>query len=371
MKIRAALLVGMWLPAAAFLAGCSTGANSKVPPPPAAVPVRVKPALQKDVPIRLRAIGTVEAYSTVAVKTMVSGPLTKIGFREGQDVRKGDLLFEIDPRSYEAALRSAEANLARDVALKKNAEAEKQRYSFLVDKDLVPRQQYDTVAANADALEATVKADAAQVENARVQLDYCIIRSPIDGRTGSLLVQRGNVVKANDTTLVVIHQVSPIYVSFSLPERHLAEIRSRAAAGRLAVDAVLPGEEKTPARGTLTFISNAIDNATGTILMKGTFPNDDRRLWPGQFANAALRLGTVPKAVVVPSEAVQAGQEGNYLFVIRPDQTAEVRPVTTGQAMDGETVIEKGVRPGEQVVTDGQLRLSPGVKVVIKKEAAG
>ena len=328
-------------------------------------------AVQKNIPIQARAIGTVEAYSTVSVKTMIGGQILKVGFSEGQDVRKGDLLFEIDSGPYVAALKMAEAARARDIALKDNAEKEVRRYASLVEKNLVPRQQYDQFASSAAALEATVQADAAAIENARVQLAYCFIRSPIDGRTGSLLVQSGNVVKANDATLVTINQVVPIRVSFSIPEQYLADVRKYKAAGTLKVEAAPQDGKADPVPGTLSFIGNAVDPATGTIQLKGTFPNADRRLWPGQFANVVLTLAVRSGAVIVPSQAIQTGQQGQYVFVVRPDLTVEARPVTAGEAFEGETVIVKGILAGEKVVTDGQLRLVPGAKVEAKKGTAG
>jgi len=353
------------------LSGCSqetssimTGAQQT------GVPVTVGTAAKKDFPVQVRAIGTVEAFSTVTIKTLVAGQITKVAFREGQDVKRGDLLFEIDPVPFQVALQEAEATLAKDVALKDNAEKEAKRYALLIEKDLIPRQQYDQVIANLGALEATVKADAAQVEQSRVKLGYCFLRSPINGRTGDLSVNRGNIVKENDTKLVVINQVIPIYVTFSVPEQHLAEIRRHQAAGVLAVEAVLPGGEGGPIRGSLDFISNEVDKTTGTIQLKGKFANADRRLWPGQFVNVSLTLAVRRDAVLVPSQAIQTGQEGRYVFVIKPDLTAEMRPVTAGPSLGGDTVIEQGVQAGEQVVTDGQLALVPGSRVDVKSPEA-
>jgi multidrug efflux system membrane fusion protein len=325
---------------------------------------------KKDFPVQVRAIGTVEAFSTVTIKTLVAGQITKVAFREGQDVKRGDLLFEIDPVPFQVALQVAEATLAKDVALKENAEKEAKRYALLVEKDLIPRQQYDQVIANLGALEATVKADAAQVEQSRVKLGYCFLRSPIDGRTGDLSANRGNIVKENDTKLLVINQITPIYVTFSVPEQRLAEIRRNQAAGNLAVEAVLPGGEGDPIGGSLDFISNEVDKTTGTIQLKGKFANADRRLWPGQFVNVSLTLAVRRDAVLVPSRAIQTGQEGRYVFVIKPDLTAEMRPVTPGQSLGEDTVIEQGVQAGEQVVTDGQLGLVPGSKVDVKSPEA-
>jgi membrane fusion protein, multidrug efflux system len=348
---------------ASLLVGCSPGGRTSPPGPPKGVPVTIGSAVQKNIPIQVRAIGTVEAYSTVAVKTMIGGQITKVGFSEGQDVRKGDLLFEIDSAPFEAALKMAEAARARDIALKDNAEKEVRRYAALVEKNLVPRQQYDQFVSSAAALEATVQADAAAVQNARVQLAYCSIRSPIDGRTGSLLVQQGNVVKANDATLVTINQVVPIRVSFSIPEQYLAEVRKYHAAGTLKVEAIPQDGKANSVSGALSFIGNAVDPATGTIQLKGTYPNTDRRLWPGQFVNVVLTLTVRSGAVVVPSEAIQTGQKGQYVFVVRPDLTVEARPVVAGEVYEGGTIIGKGIAAGEKIVTDGQLRLVPGVKV--------
>jgi len=328
-------------------------------------------AVRENVPVQVRAIGAVEPYSTISVKTMVSGQILKVHFVEGQDVRSGELIFEIDPASYKAALALAEATLAKDLALKDNAEKEVRRYAALIEKDLVPRQQYDQMVSAAAALEATVKADAAAVENARVQLGYCYIRSPIDGRTGSILVQEGNVVKANDAALVTINQIQPIRVSFSVPEQRLSEIRRYRSTHSLKVEALPQDGSAVTSTGSLSFIGNAVDAATGTIQLKGMFANADRRLWPGQFVNVVLTLTERTGAVVVPSQAVQTGQEGQYVYVARPDRTVEARPVTTGEIFEGRTVVEKGVQAGEEVVTDGQLRLVPGAKVEARQAAGG
>ena len=367
-----AALLSLLIAAPLVFSGCSRDSNSRTAGEQRrAVPVTVVTAVQKDFPVQVRAIGTVEAFSTVTIKTLVAGEITKVAFREGQDVKRGDLLFEIDPVPFQVALQVAEATMAKDLALKENAEKEAKRYALLVEKDLIPRQQYDQVVANLGALEATVKADAAQVEQSRVKLGYCFLRSPIDGRTGDLSVNRGNIVKENDTKLVVINQIVPIYVTFSVPEQRLAEIRRHQATGNLSVDVMLPGDEERPIRGTLDFLSNEVDKTTGTILLKGKFANADRRLWPGQFVNVSLTLAVRRDAVLVPAQAIQTGQEGLYVFVVKPDLTAEMRPVTPGQSLGGDTVIEQGVKPGEQVVTDGQLGLVPGSKVEVKQPEAG
>jgi multidrug efflux system membrane fusion protein len=331
----------------------------------------VDTAVQKTVPVQLRAIGNVEAYSTVTVKSKVGGELVRVHFTEGQDVKKGSLLFTIDPRPYEAALKQAEANLERDVAQAKHAREDARRYESLIQKGVVPQQQYDKFSTDADALEATVLADRAAVDNAKIQLGYCTIYSPIDGRTGSLIVKQGNIIKAEDINLVVINQIVPIDVVFSVPEQFLSEIKKYMALGKLQVEALIPVDQNRPERGVITFIDNAVDTNTGTIRLKGTFANTDRRLWPGQFVNVTLTLTTQPNAILIPSQAVQAGQEGQYVFVIKPDFTAEQRPVVTGRTLNNKTVVEKGVQAGERVVTDGQLQLVPGTKVEVKTRPAG
>jgi multidrug efflux system membrane fusion protein len=264
-----------------------------------------------------------------------------------------------------------EANLARDQAQLENANAQADRYSKLFESGIVSKEQYDTFRTNSDALAAAVRADKAEIERAKIDLDYCTIRSPIDGRTGSLLVHSGNIVKSNETVLVVINQIVPIYVSFTVPEQYLAEIRRHMADGTLGVIATTREDEQRPVAGTLTFVDNSVDSTTGTIRLKGSFLNQERRLWPGQFVNVALKLSTQPGAIVVPSQAVQTGQSGFYAYVVKSDLSAELRPVVPGSQVGGETVIEKGLQPGESVVTDGQLRLYPGAKVEVKGQPAG
>jgi membrane fusion protein, multidrug efflux system len=367
----AALLVSVGA-CLALLPACSdNGAKGNAAAPnlmAMTVPVAIASATQKTVPVDVRVIGNVEAYSTVTVRSQVDGEVERVHFQEGQDVKADDLLFTIDSRPYVARLRQAEANLAKDAAQAKNAEAQADRYTKLFQAGIVSKDQYDQFHTNADALEASVKADKAAVESAKVDVGYCTIRSPIAGRTGNLMIHPGNVVKANDAGLVVINQITPVYVDFSVPEQYLAQIKRYTAHGKLAVRAIIPQDEQRPAVGVLSFINNNVDNATGTILLKGTFANPDRRLWPGQFVNVVLTLTAKPNAVVVPSQAVQTGQSGQYVFLVKPDQTVEMRPVTPGQTVNGETVIEKGLEPGETVVTDGQLRLFPGAKVQAKTQ---
>lgn len=362
---RRALILPI-LALAAVLAGC--GKTKAGPPAESAVPVVVATAAQKDVPVDVRAVGTVEAYSNVQVKSMIAGEITKVGFREGQDVRKGDLLFEIDPRFYRAALAQAEGNLARDIAQEANAKAQAARYASLFKEGVVSREQNDQVQTSANALSEAVQADRAAVDTAKVNLTYTTIRSPIDGRTGNLMVHQGNVVKANDIALITINQIKPIYVTFSVPEQYLPDIKKYEAHGRLAVAARVPNEPQAPV-GYLSFIDNSVDAATGMIKLKGTFANDERRLWPGQFADVALTLTIQKNAVVVPSAAVQTGQNGQFVFVVKQDSTAEMRPVMVERIVESQTVLRGGVQAGEQVVTDGQLRLTPGRKVATSKPA--
>ncbi len=355
----------------------SCAREKKAPQRPAA-PVTVATAVKKDVPVELNEIGSVEATSTISVRSQVNGELKEVHFQEGQFVKKGDLLFVIDPLPYEAALREAEAVLARDSAQLDTARKDYERASELIKGGYVTRQQFDQAKNTASALEASVRGDQAAVKTARLNLDYCYIHSPVDGRTGRILMNRGNVIKANDDKpMLVIYRVRPIYVSFSVPEKYLAGIKRFSKERKLEVTASVPPPASGPlagvggeeSRGVLTFIDNSVDTATGTIMLKGTFENRDDLLWPGQFVNTVLKLYVRKGAVVVPARAVQTGQKGQYLFVIKSDDTAEERGIVTGISFGPETasqtVIEKGVDAGETVVTDGQLQLTSGVKVEI------
>jgi membrane fusion protein, multidrug efflux system len=357
------------------LLGCGLlGACSATKPPvtrAAAVPILAVAVEQKDVPLQVKAIGAVEAYSNVSVKTQVTGELTGVHFREGQDVSRGQLLFTLDKRPFDAALKQAQGMLARDQAQAANARAQARRYESLNKAGVVSKEEYEQMQSNADALEAAVLADQAAVENARVQLVYCTIYSPIDGRTGPLLIHQGNMIKANDTPfLVSINQVQPIYATFTVPEQNLADIKRFSSQGKLRVQAFIPNDPRGPATGWLSFIDNTVDQTTGTIKLKGEFTNADRRLWPGQFVDVVLTLAQQPHAIVVPSQAIQNGQTGQFVFVIKPDMTVEARPVTLDRSTDGQAVIAKGLAAGEQVVTDGQLRLVPGVTKVELRQAA-
>ena len=389
------------LAAALFLTGCSDSAAGKPTRGAAAsppVPVTAADAVEKTVPIQRTAVGNATAYTTVGIKAQVSGQLVQVHFKEGQDVKKNDLLFTIDRRPFEAALRQAEAalrqrqaeveqaiaNLERDTAQLANARVQERRYRELVTRELVAREQYEQLQTNLAAMEATVQADRAAVENAqaseraaqanvdtaKLQLAYTEIRAPIDGRTGNLLVQNGNVVKANDDNpMVVINQVHPIYVSFAVPEQYLGDIKKYGAEGRLHVEVRPPHQSQTLARGELTFINNAVDQTTATIQLKATFANADNALWPGQFVDVVLTL-TSRTAIVVPSHAIQPGQQGPFVFVVKADATVDSRPVVPGTRLGAETIIEQGLRPGERVVTDGQIRLVPGAKVDVRPTKA-
>lgn len=353
--------------AAVLVLGQLTACNKEKDPPKVKppVPVKVAVARQETVPLQLRAVGRVAPCATVAIKSQISAEVLKVHFQEGDMVKKGALLFTLDPRSYRAALGQAEAGLAQDIIKSRNAHRDAERYRGLVADGIVTSEQYEQLRTAADALDAAVKADRAAVENARTQLSYCTIRAPLTGRTGDLQLQAGNIVKANaDTAMVTINQIAPIYVNFSLPEGELPALRRQLRRHPLPVSAFSPGEAKDPARGKVTFFDNTVDPTTGTILLKGTFANVDGRLWPGTFANVVLTLATLPHRVVVPTQAVQTGQQGDYVFVVRPDRTVALRQVTAGPAYLGETVIAKGVAVGETVVTDGQMRLSAGAQVV-------
>jgi|YelNatPaOPRAMG01_1025707.scaffolds.fasta_scaffold08537_5 multidrug efflux system membrane fusion protein len=350
----------------ALLSACG-GTQKRGGIPPA--PVTVAQSVRKDVPIVLSAIGTVEAYNSVNIKPLVGGEITRVAIKEGQDVNKGDVLFIIDPRPYEAALQQAQGILARDKAQLVSAEAQARRYADLVKKDYITKQDYDNAVAAAGALQSSVQADEGAVQTARLNLGYCTVRAPIPGRTSNLLIQLGNVVKANDVPVLVLNQITPIYVNFSVPESELSEIRRQQAVHPLKVLAALP-TGGAPFEGELSLINNTVDPTTGMILLKATFPNEDKALWPGSFVHVSLTLGTRKGAVVVPDKAIQEGQQGTFLFVVKPDRTVEMRPVTVGQRRNDEAIIEKGLQAGEEVVTDGQLRLFPGAKVEIKNGPA-
>jgi multidrug efflux system membrane fusion protein len=350
--------------------GAKEGKSGKAKGPPA-VPVTVATVQQQTIPVRLHAIGNVEAFATVALRARVDGQIVEVNFREGQPLKKGEVLFRIDPRPYEAALRQAEANALRDRAARDQARSQEKRYQELLDKNFISKEAYAQIRTNAATAEATAKASQAALENARLNLEYCTIRSPLDGYVGRALLQAGNLVRANDPNpLVVINQVRPIYVNFGIPEQHLPDVRKHMATGPLAVEVVPIDAQQGAPRGTLIFVDNAVDPSTGTIRLRAQFDNTEAALWPGQFVNVSLRLYEQADALVVPATAVQTGPEGQYVYVIADDMTADVRRVTV-QRTDGErAIIAKGVAKGERVVTRGQLRLGPKTRVQIGKTPA-
>ncbi len=342
--------------------------SKKKPPPPAphGVPVLAGKAVQKSMPVIIEAIGTIEAYNSITVYSRVVGQLLKIHFKEGQDVKKGDLIFTIDPAPFKEKLKNAEAKLAQDLAQLKYNEAEAKRYVYLFEKGAVAKSDYENKQTLAAASEAIVKADMADLDNARLNLEFCYIRAPFDGRTGAYMAHEGTMVKDNDTKLTVINQITPIYARFSVPEKQLPEIRKYLTGSGVKVRVYPPGFKDKSAEGTLSFIDNAVDAATGMIIMKATFPNKERSLWPGQFVNVTLQLTEEPNAIVVPASAVQISQVGNYIFVVKADHKAELRNVVVSRTIGEEAVIAKGISAGETVVTDGQLKLRDGLPVEIR-----
>lgn len=351
------------------LSGCAKKVEKPKGRPPALV--ITASATQQNVPVLIKAIGNMEASESVQIRAQISGELTKVAFREGQDVSKGALLFQLDPRTYQAAVTRAEASLLRNRTILNNARKDFERYSQLVKDGIVTQEQAEGYRTKADSAAADVTADQAALESARTQLSFCTITAPISGRLGALTVDRGNIVKANDTVLVSINKVAPINVSFSITEKDLTAVRRQMAAGRVKVSAEVPESAGTKETGVVTFIDNSIDPATGMIKVKASFDNAKKLLWPGQFANLSITLAVLNNAVVVPSQAVQTGQKGQFVFVVTKDGTAEIRPVSTGPVSQGVTVVEKGLQAGEQVVIDGQMRVVPGGKVEIKDQGQG
>jgi multidrug efflux system membrane fusion protein len=346
------------------------GGKSGRPGVGAPVPVLVARAEAKDVPVEIRAVGNVQAYSAVSIRSQLTGKIVKVHFQEGQEVKVGDPLFTIDPRPFEAALNQAQANVRRDQSILINARLNFERTSNLFEAKIGSQADLDSALSAYQAAQGSVAAGAAAVTNAQLNLDYTSITSPIDGRTGNLTIKEGNVVKAPDDILVSVTQIRPIYVAFAVPEDQLAAIRHQAVRESLAVTAYPSGDTNNPAIGVLTFIDNTVDTNTGTILLKATFSNTNTVLWPGQFVQTSLVLSNLTHATVVPSQAVQTGQDGEFLFVLKDSDTVEARPITAGLTYDGVRVITDGLKPGETVVTDGQVKLTSGAKVSVKSTSA-
>jgi multidrug efflux system membrane fusion protein len=392
-------LLAVWTAASGCNKSAAPGTAGRAGPK-AVVAVKVAEVVQKTVPVQIKTFGNVQAYASVAVRAQVNVELMTIGFKEGEEVKEGRVLFTLDARSFEAAVsqaeaafkqaeatrKQAEAAVVKDKALAQNTRIEADRAQTLLKQGAYTQEQYDNAQASKDAMDAAVDADIAAVaaddaamnaaqanlDAAKTQLSFCTIRSPMDGLAGSRTVDVGDIIKAVDMQpMVTINQVHPIYVGFSIPEQQLPLVKKYLNdQEKMKVEAIIPGDPGQPATGELTFIDNAIDAATGTILLKGTFPNDDRRLWPGQYVNVALTLTRQPNALVIPSVAVQTGQQGQYVFVLKSDHTVEARAVTTGRSVDDSIVIEKGLQPKEQVVTDGQFRLVDGARVEVVQPPA-
>ncbi len=374
-----------------LLLGCT--ANTAAPPPPSGVPVVVARVSQKLMPVEVTSVGNVEPISTVAIKAQISGELLEVHFKEGDFVRKGQLLFTIDSRipqgqvgtmqanieKDEAQLKQAEANLARDTAQLEYARAEAERYATLLKRGLVAADSSEQARSQANALEESVRADRAAIENvrailvvdqhalggAKLQLSYCTIYSPIDGRTGAVMVKPGNLVKPVDVPIVVINQTSPIYVNFTVPQQYWPDIKKNMNEGVLHVSAAVPQDSGHPKQGNVIFVDNAVDATTGTLHLKATFENSENQFLPGMFVSVLLRLSEQPNATVVPTQAVTEGQNGMFVYVVKPDNTVEMRPVVSGHTYGGEAVIDSGLGLNEVVVTDGQTRLVPGAKVQV------
>ena len=355
----------------AYFSGDSRAREKPAAKGPGAAPVGVVAAVQQSIPVRLQAIGNVEAYTSVAVKSRVDGQILEVHFREGQEVKKGEILFRIDPRPFEAAFKQSEAQALRDAANRDQAASQERRYQELLDKNFVSKDAYAQYRTNAQTAQATAKATEAALENAKLNLEYTVIRSPIDGYVGRALLQAGNMVKANDTiSLVVINQVKPIYVSFAIPEQQLATVRELLRKGPLTVDVAAPGSDKPLANGRIAFLDNAVDQTTGTIKVRAVFDNADAALWPGQFYTVRVKLYDQENAILVPSRALQTGPSGQFVYVVKPDMTAEVRKVVVERS-EGEMAVlaAGGVAAGDQIVVRGALRLAPGVKVTILDNA--
>lgn len=350
-------------------AGCKREVAATAKPAPPPVPVTTAAAEARDVPLEIRTFGLTEAHASVSLRSQISGRLVKVHFREGQDVKEGDLLFSVDPRPAEAALKQAEAVLARDRAQHADAQRESDRQKDLLDKGLAAQAEADRARTAAEALAAAVRADEAAIEGARIQLDYCSIRAPFAGRTGELLVDEGNLVRANEEVLATLHQYRPAEVAFTVPQPESGRVLASVGGPPLRVRVTIPGEADRPETGELFFVDNAVDTDTGALRCKGRLSNEAGRLWPGLYVRVALELGVEKGAIVVPAQAVQAGQKGAHVYVVKDDRTVDLRPVTLRREHEGSAVLGGEVKAGEVVVTDGQFRLSPGARVDVRPGA--
>jgi membrane fusion protein, multidrug efflux system len=359
------LIIG--LGATTFLTGCSKdNAQAAAPPQRPPAPVVVSTVEQQNVPVQITAIGNVEAYQMVQVRSQVNGQIESIHFKEGDDVSKGQLLYTLDKRPFQAAFEQADGNLKKDEAQAANAKLQAARYTDLEKQGVISREQADLQRTQSNSNAAAVYADQAAVDAAKVQLQYTEIKAPIDARAGALMINVGNLVKANDTPfLVQLNQITPIYVTFTVPEVRLAEVR-KFAERKLKVLAYPKSQGGNPAEGLLTFIDNGVDPQTGTVKLKATFPNKDKRLWPGEFVNVVLNLSTVNNAITVPTKAVQSGQQGDYVYVVTKDGTADPHQVTTAGTYQNLTLVKSGLSPGDTVIVDGQLRVAPKGKVTVQ-----
>ena len=374
-RLRSSILFSLLTAALIFLSGCGTkgaapmaGGSGGRPP----APVVVAGVERRDIPVQIQAIGNVEAYQTVQIRSQVNGQIQKIFFKEGEDVREGQPLFQLDKRPFQADLEKAIGQMKHDQAQAENSKMQADRYSGLEKQGIVSHEQAEQLRAQAKADASAVDADRAAADAARVQLQYTDIVAPINARTGALMINLGNLVKANDTPyLLQLNQITPIYVTFSVPEANLDRVRHRFSSGQLKVLAYPKGQSDNPAEGRLTFIDNGVDTTTGMFKLKATFQNKDRRLWPGEFVDVALVLSTQKDAIVVPTKAIQSGQQGEYVYVVRTDSTAESRPVKTAGAYQNLTLISDGLKPGERVIVNGQLRVSPNAKVMVQDTLPG
>jgi multidrug efflux system membrane fusion protein len=348
----------------ALASGCAKQQAAPTARPPASVVVGK--VTQKTMPVEVTAVGNVEAISTISIRAQVAGEVQKVHFQEGDFVTKGQVLFTIDPRPYEAALAQAKAALARDKATDVYNRAQAKRYKTLFDQGVIPAEQVDSFTSAADASDAVVNSDEAAIKTAELNVEYCTIDSPIDGRTGAVMVKAGNLVKVADVPIVVINQVNPIYVNFTVPQQYWPDIKEHVDRGALHVMATIPQDAGQPVQGTLTFVDNVVDSTTGTIHLRGTFENQRNRLWPGLYVNILLTLSEQSNATVVPAHSVITTQQGSYVYVVKSNNTVEQRTVMPARTIGDETVVDKGLRPGETIVTDGQINLIPGAKVEAK-----